>query len=160
MMNGSITTFFEDKGFGFITDENGDNRYFHVIKVANPELLKKGAEVTFEPTTNTKGLSAFAIKVAIESKYIFIANEKIKLTSIKSFNTFTKKVPIQAEVDKANTILSVNLLMSKIRPQEEDTYDKTVPLKMLSITTFQNVTHTFSEYEVDIDSTVAKLKSI
>jgi hypothetical protein len=69
-------------------------------------------------------------------------------------------VPIQAEVDKANTILSVNLLMSKIRPQEEDTYDKTVPLKMLSITTFQNVTHTFSEYEVDIDSTVAKLKSI
>ncbi|MFI0489688.1 MAG: cold shock domain-containing protein [Yersinia sp. (in: enterobacteria)] len=159
-MNGSITTFFEDKGFGFITDENGDNRYFHVIKVANPELLKKGAEVTFEPTTNTKGLSAFAIKVAIENKYIFIANEKIKLTSIKSFNTFNKEVPVQAEVDKANTILSVNLLMSKIRPQEEDTSDKTVPLKMLSITTFQNVTHTFSEYEIDIDSTVAKLKSI
>ncbi len=49
MMNGRITTFFEDKGFGFITDENGDNRYFHVIKVANPEMIKKGAEVTFEP---------------------------------------------------------------------------------------------------------------
>ena len=65
-MNGRITTFFEDKGFGFITDENGDNRYFHVIKVANPEMIKKGAEVTFEPTTNTKGLSAFAVKVAIE----------------------------------------------------------------------------------------------
>ena len=77
-MNGRITTFFEDKGFGFITDENGDNRYFHVIKVANPEMIKKGAEVTFEPTTNTKGLSAFAVKVAIESKYIFIANERIK----------------------------------------------------------------------------------
>lgn len=40
-MNGTITTWFEDKGFGFIKDENGDNRYFHVIKVANPELIKK-----------------------------------------------------------------------------------------------------------------------
>jgi cold shock CspA family protein len=160
MMNGRITTFFEDKGFGFITDENGDNRYFHVIKVANPEMIKKGAEVTFEPTTNTKGLSAFAVKVAIESKYIFIANERIKLTSIKSFNTFTKEVPAQAEIDKANTILSVNLLMNKIRPQEEDISEKTVPLKMLSITTFQNTTYTFSEHEVDIDSTIAKLKSI
>lgn len=40
-MNGTITTWFEDKGFGFIKDENGDNRYFHVVKVANPELIKK-----------------------------------------------------------------------------------------------------------------------
>ncbi|NHW59171.1 cold shock domain-containing protein, partial [Escherichia coli] len=28
-MNGIITKWFEDKGFGFIKDENGDNRYFH-----------------------------------------------------------------------------------------------------------------------------------
>ena len=40
-MKGTITTWFEDKGFGFIKDENGDNRYFHVIKVANPELIKR-----------------------------------------------------------------------------------------------------------------------
>ena len=40
-MNGKITTFFEDKGFGFITDENGENRYFHVIKVQNPEQSRQ-----------------------------------------------------------------------------------------------------------------------
>ncbi len=40
-MNGTITTWFKDKGFGFIKDENGDNRYFHVIKVANPDLIKR-----------------------------------------------------------------------------------------------------------------------
>ena len=62
-MNGTITTWFEDKGFGFIKDENGDNRYFHVIKVANPDLSKKDAAVTFEPTTNNKGLSASTRKV-------------------------------------------------------------------------------------------------
>jgi cold shock CspA family protein len=61
-MNGTITTWFKDKGFGFIKDENGDNRYFHVIKVANPDLIKKDAAVTFEPTNN-KGLSAYAVKV-------------------------------------------------------------------------------------------------
>lgn len=48
-MNGTITTWFKDKGFGFIKDENGENRYFHVIKVANPDLIKKDAAVTFEP---------------------------------------------------------------------------------------------------------------
>ena len=66
-MNGTITTWFQDKGFGFIKDENGDNRYFHVIKVSNPDLIKKDAAVTFEPTTNTKGLSAYAVKVIPES---------------------------------------------------------------------------------------------
>ena len=69
-MNGTITTWFKDKGFGFIKDENGENRYFHVIKVANPDLIKKDAAVTFEPTTNNKGLSAYAVKVIPESKYI------------------------------------------------------------------------------------------
>lgn len=119
-MNGKITTFFEDKGFGFITDENGENRYFHVIKVQNPELIKKNAAVTFEPTNNTKGPSAYAVKVLAPSKYIIIANERIKIASIKSFNTFTKEVPVKADVDKENTVLSVGLLMNRIRPQSED----------------------------------------
>ncbi|EKT56072.1 cold-shock protein [Providencia burhodogranariea DSM 19968] len=48
-MNGTITTWFDDKGFGFIKDENGDNRYFHVIKVASFDLIKKDVTVTFEP---------------------------------------------------------------------------------------------------------------
>lgn len=47
--------FFAEKGFGFITDENGENRYFHVVKVQNPDLIKKNAAVTFEPTNNAKG---------------------------------------------------------------------------------------------------------
>ncbi|CAM3770871.1 cold-shock protein [Serratia silvae] len=156
-MNGKITTFFEDKGFGFITDENGENRYFHVIKVQNPELIKKNALVTFEPTNNTKGPSAYAVKVQAASKYITIANERIKISSIKSFNTFTKEVPVKAEVDKENTVLSVGLLMNRIRPQPQTA---TETLRMLSITTFQNATHVFSEHEIDIDETVQALKTL
>lgn len=106
-MNGTITTWFKDKGFGFIKDENGDNRYFHVIKVANPELIKKDAAVTFEPTTNNKGLSAYAVKVVPDSKYIYIAGERLKLTAIKSgWCTAKKFLPRPVLIKKMRYFLS------------------------------------------------------
>ena len=94
------------------------------------------------------------------SKYIIIANERIKITSIKSFNTFTKEVPVKADVDKENTVLSVGLLMNRIRPQSEDQAQTMQTLRMLTITTFQNTTHTFSEHEIDMDETIKALKSL
>ncbi|MEQ9888048.1 cold-shock protein [Pectobacterium zantedeschiae] len=157
-MNGTITTWFEDKGFGFIKDENGDNRYFHVIKVANPELIKKDAAVTFEPTTNNKGLSAYAVKVVPESKYIYIAGERLKLTSIKSYLVYREEVPADAHIDKENAVLSVGMLMNSIRPKSATKPGDMRPLKKLAITTFQGTTLIFSEDEIDVDAAVKLLK--
>lgn len=157
-MNGTITTWFKDKGFGFIKDENGDNRYFHVIKVANPELIKKDAQVTFEPTTNNKGLSAYAVKVMPDSKYIYIAGERLKLTSIKSFVVFSEEVPVDAPIDKENAVLSVGVLMSNIRPKSAVKPGEMRTVKKLAITTFQGTTLIFSEDEIDVDATVKLLK--
>ncbi len=157
-MNGTITTWFKDKGFGFIKDENGDNRYFHVIKVANPELIKKDAAVTFEPTTNNKGLSAYAVKVAAESKYIWIAGEKLKLTSIKSYLVYSEEVPADSGIDKENPVLSVGVLMNSIRPKTTAEPAEMRSLKKLVITTFQGTSLIFSEDEIDIDATVKMLK--
>ena len=157
-MNGTITTWFKDKGFGFLKDENGDNRYFHVIKVANPELIKKDAAVTFEPTTNNKGLSAYAVKVLPESKYIFIAGERIKLTAIKSYVVFSEEVPVEARIDKENTVLSVGLLMGNIRPKTDIKPGQMRTLKKLASTTFQGETLIFTEDEIDVDATVKMLK--
>ncbi|WP_409308909.1 cold-shock protein [Pectobacterium sp. B1J-3] len=157
-MNGTITTWFKDKGFGFIKDENGDNRYFHVIKVANPELLKKEAAVTFEPTTNNKGLSAYAVKVVPESKYIYIAGERLKLTSIKSYLVYSEEVPADTRIDKENAVLSVGILMSSIRPKSTDKPGDMRSLRKLAITTFQGTTLIFSEDEIDVDATVKLLK--
>ena len=157
-MNGTITTWFEDKGFGFIKDENGDNRYFHVIKVANPELIKKDAAVTFEPTTNNKGLSAFAVKVIPESKYIYIAGEKIKLASIKSFVVYSEEVPVETRIDKENAVLSVGILMSSISPKSAGAKPGEMrSLKKLAITTFQGSTLIFTADEIDIEATVKML---
>jgi cold shock CspA family protein len=157
-MNGTITTWFKDKGFGFIKDENGDNRYFHVIKVANPELIKKDAAVTFEPTTNNKGLSAYAVKVVPESKYIYIAGERLKLTSIKSYLVYSEEVPADTRIDKENAVLSVGILMSSIKPKSDVKPGDMRSLKKLAITTFQGTTLIFSEDEIDIDATVKLLK--
>ena len=157
-MNGTITTWFEDKGFGFIKDENGDNRYFHVIKVANPDLIKKDAAVTFEPTTNNKGLSAFAVKVLPENKYIYIAGERLKLTSIKSFVVYSEEIPADTRIDKENAVLSVGLLMGNIRPKSAPQPGEMRAVKQLAITTFQGTTHIFSEDEIEIEATVKMLK--
>ncbi|WP_158781375.1 cold-shock protein [Pantoea sp. BAV 3049] len=158
-MNGTITSWFKDKGFGFIKDENGDNRYFHVIKVANPELIKKDAAVTFEPTTNNKGLSAYAVKVLPESKYIYIAGERLKLTSIKSYLVFSEEVPAETRIDKENAILSVGVLMNSIKPKSAAAQPGEMrSLKKLAITTFQGTTLIFSEDEIDVESTVKLLK--
>ena len=157
-MNGKITTWFKEKGFGFIKDENGENRYFHVIKVANPELIKKDAAVTFEPTTNNKGLSAYAVKVVPDSKYIFIAGERLKLTSIKSFVVFNEEEPADTKIDKENAVLSVGLLMNSIKPKSDKKPGEMRTVKKLAITTFQNTTLIFTEDEIDIDATVKLLK--
>ncbi|MGR2854878.1 cold shock domain-containing protein [Erwinia sp. 1181_3] len=157
-MNGTITTWFKEKGFGFIKDENGDNRYVHVIKIANPELIKKDAAVTFEPTTNSKGLSAYDVKVIPESSYIYIAGERLKLTSIKSFLVYSEEVPAETRIDKENTVLSVGILMNSIRPKSATQPGEMRTVKKLAITTFQGTTLIFSEDEIDIDSTVKLLK--
>lgn len=157
-MNGTITTWFQDKGFGFINDENGDNRYFHVIKVANPDLIKKDAAVTFEPTTNNKGLSAYAVKVVAESKYIYIAGERLKLTSIKSYRVYREEVPADSHINKENAVLSVGLLMESIRPKSAVKSAEMRSLKKLAITTFQGTTLIFSEDEIDVDAAVKLLK--
>lgn len=159
-MNGIITTWFEEKGFGFIKDEDGENRYFHIIKVTNPELIKKGASVTFEPGTNNKGLSAFGVKVLAASKYIFIAGEQIKITAIKSFRVFTVDVPVEAKINKENTVLSVGLLMNSIRPKEGVQTGEMRSLQKLAITTFQNSELIFSEDEINIAETVKILKAL
>ena len=157
-MNGTITTWFKDKGFGFIKDENGDNRYFHVIKVADPELIKKDAAVTFEPTPNNKGLSAYAVKVIPESKHLYIAGERLKLTSIKSYLVYSEEVPADTHIDKENAVLSVGLLMNSIKPKASVKPGEMRTLKKLAITTFQGTTLIFSEDEIDIDATVKLLK--
>mmetsp|Transcript_98453 Transcript_98453/g.211034 ORF Transcript_98453/g.211034 Transcript_98453/m.211034 type:complete len:213 (+) Transcript_98453:68-706(+) len=49
LQEGTVATFFEDKGFGFITpDDGGDDVFIHVKELVNCEALSQGEVVTFD----------------------------------------------------------------------------------------------------------------
>ncbi|WP_299178695.1 cold-shock protein [uncultured Chryseobacterium sp.] len=57
-----IVTFFSEKGYGFITENNAkENVFFHQNDCLEP--VKKGNKVSFEKEKSPKGFSAVNIKV-------------------------------------------------------------------------------------------------
>lgn len=60
-MNGIVKSVNLDKGFGFITGQDGDSYFFHRTGVTEElafNYYRKGMAVTFEPTGGPKGLRA------------------------------------------------------------------------------------------------------
>lgn len=64
-MFGTIIRFVSPKRYGFILDEKGNQRFFHVTNVQNECVnnICTGAIVSFEPTSSPKGLNAVNIEV-------------------------------------------------------------------------------------------------
>ncbi len=60
MPKGKVKWFNENKGFGFIEQENGDDVFVHysVIEMEGFKTLAEGAEVEFEAVAGEKGLQA------------------------------------------------------------------------------------------------------
>lgn len=57
---GTVKWFNEEKGFGFITDENGDDIFVHYSAIAMDgfKTLKEGEKVAFDAVESQKGLQA------------------------------------------------------------------------------------------------------
>lgn len=76
-MKGIITKYLEDKGFGFIKDENEEERFFHINDLENKDIFlsnitdyyytnwieRKCYVVSFNPNQNEKGLTASNISL-------------------------------------------------------------------------------------------------
>ncbi|MEY6434084.1 right-handed parallel beta-helix repeat-containing protein [Thioalkalicoccus limnaeus] len=65
-MKGKISNFVSDKGYGFILDENNNNRFFHIKSVTNANdcgSLNIGDSVDFLPGQSTKGLTAENVQI-------------------------------------------------------------------------------------------------
>lgn len=73
------------------------NRYYTLIKVANPDLIKKDAAVTSN-LPPIKGLSAYGREVIPESKYIY-CQRAVKLTSIKIRVVYREEEPVETRVE-------------------------------------------------------------
>ena len=64
MAHGTVKWFNADKGFGFITQENGPDVFVHYSAIAETGFrsLNEGDEVDFEVTQGPKGPQAQSVK--------------------------------------------------------------------------------------------------
>lgn len=66
MATGTVKWFSNDKGYGFITPDEGDKDFFvHHRNIAGEgfKTLPEGAKVTFEPAQGQKGPEATNVEV-------------------------------------------------------------------------------------------------
>lgn len=61
-MKGSVKWFSSEKGYGFLSDEYGEDRYFNIKSVLDSKGLRSGSEVEFEAFEGKKGLAANNVK--------------------------------------------------------------------------------------------------
>ena len=87
-MKGVIRNYFDDKGFGFISGENGDV-FFHIKNVMTREVKPcAGMSVEYQEGTNEKGKYAFDVKTSEENGkplFIILGNDRIKISNIKEY---------------------------------------------------------------------------
>lgn len=64
-VTGTVKWFNSEKGFGFITQEEGDDLFVHYSEIQSDgyRTLDEGATVEFEITQGKKGLQASAVTV-------------------------------------------------------------------------------------------------
>jgi CspA family cold shock protein len=66
MANGTVKWFNDSKGFGFITQESGDDVFVHHSAITGEgfKSLAEGDKVTFDVVKGAKGLQAANVKKA------------------------------------------------------------------------------------------------
>lgn len=65
-MKGLIKVYNSEKGFGFISSEDGQDYFFHIKQVVNAndfETIERNDKAEFTPNSNEKGLFGEQVKI-------------------------------------------------------------------------------------------------
>lgn len=63
VVQGIVKWFSPEKGYGFITSEDGEDHYFNVQSINGSALTSNGDSVSFESKTGDRGLRAFNVTI-------------------------------------------------------------------------------------------------
>ena len=82
----------DEKGFGFITGEDGEDYFAHISEVKSVQLPYRGAIAEFTPTQNAKGFAAKDVQVRTalnRPQFVQFGEHRIKLSDIRSYRVET-----------------------------------------------------------------------
>ena len=92
-MKGRVKTVNDEREFGFIIGEDGNEYFFHFSNVISVDFPTKNSIVEFESTNTERGFSAKNIKVkeiAVKKpEFIICGHMSIRLDSIKSYAVYS-----------------------------------------------------------------------
>lgn len=152
-MKGVIKSFVSDKGYGFISGENGDI-FFHVSNMMDKSIIPDvGMGVEYKEGENAKGPYAYDIKVTESIKPIFLkfGDQRIKLSDIKAYGLFDiSSYWLENEEEWERTSPKAE---SVERVKESLAYKKASKgeLKQLYVVTYSGADYRFTDCESDFD---------
>lgn len=109
-MKGIIKIFNREKGFGFITDVQGKDIYFHISQVKDTEVvLEEGLEVEFDVKNTSKGTNAINVNIknmSIYSRFIAFQDVRIKISNIKNYGIKNDSIDFFKKIEQSKTYIS------------------------------------------------------
>lgn len=92
-MQGKVKWFSEEKGYGYIVADDGQDHYFHVQDIVGVNLPKNGSFVSFDSTVQQKGTRATLVSI-ISNAENFTSNESndSRITCIKCAKKMTPRL--------------------------------------------------------------------
>jgi len=150
-MDGRVKTYNSDRGFGFILDEDGNDRFFHVSSVRSIEEPTRGIKVTFKPAQSERGLIAQDIQIKEDKsrpQFYAFGDVRVKLSNIKNYGIAEEVSGRYEEKEEENTFIntSINSLLSFLNVESKP-YEAWVERlrKYLYVTTYQDDNYRFEE---------------
>lgn len=171
-MKGKIKNFFNDRGFGFIVGEDGNEYFFHISDLLFSENPRRGLAVDFSPSCSPKGLVALTVYLAFDAKqsatFVSFGDIRLKASNIKDYGIFSDYVDITVTrpMDDGEKLINAVLFtipylldLAKTNGKPQTTVKKKQLKQCLYVTTYQNKTYYFWEHEVNFDI-VSKIKEL